>query len=61
MRNPSPGKRTIFIYLAILLIVVALVTLVLGGTGWLRTVRILLIYAGVFLVTIYLLRRVRGR
>ena len=41
------------------LVVVALVGLLLGGAGWFRIVRLLLIYGGAFLALMYLFWRMR--
>jgi hypothetical protein len=46
-------------YLVVGLVLVALVSVVLGGAGWFRIVRLLLLYGGVFLLVMYVLGRMR--
>jgi hypothetical protein len=57
-RRP-PDRKLVFVYLLVGLILVALVSFVLGGAGWFRIVRLLLIYGGVFLLAMYVLGRMR--
>jgi hypothetical protein len=49
----------VLIYLLIGLVLVALVSVLLGGAGWVRVVRLLVLYGGVFLLALYVLGRWR--
>ena len=61
MRYRPPDSKTIALYLLVGLVVVALVSLALGGGGWFRSVRLLLVYGGVFLLVLYVFRVLRRR
>ena len=59
MSYRPPDRKTIVIYLVVGLLLVALVSLVLGGGGWLRAVRMLVIYGAAFLLLMYVFRVMR--
>jgi hypothetical protein len=58
-RRRPPDRKTIFIYLVLGLLIVAVVSLALGGGGWFRVVRLLVIYGGAFLLVLYVFRVLR--
>jgi hypothetical protein len=43
------------------LVVLAVVSIVLGGVGWFRVVRLMVLYGAVFLAMMYLFGRMRRR
>lgn len=61
MSHRAPDRKTILVYLLIGLVIVAVVSLALGGGGWFRALRTLVIYGAAFLVFLYVLRVMRRR
>ena len=61
MYRQPPGKKLALAYLLVGLLLVALVSLVLGGATWFRVLRLLLIYGVAFLLVAYVLGRLRSR
>jgi hypothetical protein len=61
LKYRAPDRKTIFIYLVVGLLVVALVSLALGGGGWFRLARLLVTYGAAFLLLMYVFRAMRRR
>ena len=61
MSRRPPGRKTVLVYLFIGLLLVALASVLLGGAGWFRLVRLLLVYGVGFLLILYVFRTVRRR
>lgn len=61
VKRGSPSKKTVLIYFLVLVALLALVSVALGGAGWFRTVRLVLLYGLVFLAVLSLLRYLRRR
>ena len=61
MNYRPPNNKTILIYLVVGLLILAAAFAFLGGAGWFRVLRVLLIYGGVFLFILYVFRTVRRR
>ena len=59
MSRQRPDRKTVLTYMVVGLLLVAVVSLVLGGVGWFRVVRLMLIYGGAFLLLMYLFGRLR--
>ena len=58
MSRRPPDRKTIIAYLLIGLLLVALISVILGGS-WFRILRLMLIYGGAFLVALYVFRVMR--
>ena len=61
MSRRPPDRKTIVIYLLVGLLLVALASVLFGGAGWFRLVRLLLVYGVGFLLILYVFRTVRRR
>jgi hypothetical protein len=59
LSQQRPARPAVLVYLLIGLVLVALVSVLLGGAGWVRVVRLLVLYGGVFLLALYVLGRWR--
>jgi len=59
LSRQRPDRKTVLTYMVVGLLLVAVVSLVLGGVGWFRVVRLMLIYGGAFLLLMYLFGRLR--
>lgn len=59
-RQP-PNRKVVIIYLLAGLVLVAGVSVLLGGATWFRVLRRLLIYGGAFLLLMYVFARMRRR
>ena len=62
MRNRKPpDRKTVLIYLVVGLALVALASVLLGGSGGFGLARLLLIYGAAFLLLLWILGRARNR
>jgi len=59
-RRP-PDRKTIIVSLVIGLLVIALVSLALGGTSLIRLIRLLVVYGAAFLILLYVFQAMRRR
>ena len=61
MSRRPPDRKTIIVSLVIGLLVIALVSLALGGTSLIRLIRLLVVYGAAFLILLYVFQAMRRR
>ena len=59
MSRRPPDTKTVLVYLVIGLLLVAIASILLGSGGWLRVVRLVVLYGAAFLLLMYVFRRMR--
>ena len=59
MSQQPPSKKSIFVVLAIGLLLVAAVSLLLGNASWTDALKRLVLYGGAFLLLVFILQRSR--